>query len=165
MPRAMFTTMSRKPWRHWGAMMEIFDAKLQPDRRSRLLADLPGTALRDGQGEGDGITAHLFAGLRPRGGWRAHDHDRSQTMSHHEPRSRPLIVLRTGMQHCPRNCLRDRYPIRTGSRPSVGSPQLERHRVRAGGRRADSRAVARSPPAAVRSRRSGTRPHAPFRDR
>jgi hypothetical protein len=31
-----------------GATMEIFDAKLQPDRRSRLLADLPGTALRDG---------------------------------------------------------------------------------------------------------------------
>jgi hypothetical protein len=41
-----------------GATMEIFDAKLQPDRRSRLLADLPGTALRDGQSEGDGITAH-----------------------------------------------------------------------------------------------------------
>jgi hypothetical protein len=41
-----------------GATMEIFDAKLQPDRRSRLLSDLPGTALRDGQSEGDGITAH-----------------------------------------------------------------------------------------------------------
>ena len=38
--------------------MEIFDAELQPDRRSRLLSDLPGTALRDGQSEGDGINAH-----------------------------------------------------------------------------------------------------------
>ena len=30
----------------------------QPDRRSWLLSDLPGTALRDGQSEGDGINAH-----------------------------------------------------------------------------------------------------------
>ena len=42
----------------WGATMEIFDPGLQPDRRSRLLSDLPGTALRDGQSESDGITAH-----------------------------------------------------------------------------------------------------------
>jgi hypothetical protein len=40
------------------ATIETFDAKLQPDRRSRLLSDLPGTALRDGRSEGDGITAH-----------------------------------------------------------------------------------------------------------
>ncbi|QRM34657.1 hypothetical protein [Microvirga sp. VF16] len=41
-----------------GATMEIFDAELQPNRRSRLLSDLPGAALRDGQSEGDGIKAH-----------------------------------------------------------------------------------------------------------
>jgi hypothetical protein len=41
-----------------GATMEIFDSELQPARRSKLLSDLPGTALRDGQSEGDGIKAH-----------------------------------------------------------------------------------------------------------
>ena len=41
----------------WGATMEIFDAELHPDRRSRLLSDLPGRALREGQSEGDGVKA------------------------------------------------------------------------------------------------------------
>jgi hypothetical protein len=41
-----------------GAMMEIVDPELQPDRRSRLLSDLPGTALREGRSDGKGITAH-----------------------------------------------------------------------------------------------------------
>ena len=41
-----------------GAAMEIFDAELQSNQRSRLLSELPGTALRDGQSGGDGIAAH-----------------------------------------------------------------------------------------------------------
>jgi hypothetical protein len=41
-----------------GATVEIFDPELQPNERSRLLSDLPETALRDGQSEGNGINAH-----------------------------------------------------------------------------------------------------------
>ena len=41
-----------------GATMEIFDAGLQSDRRARLLSDLPGTALREGRSEADGIRVH-----------------------------------------------------------------------------------------------------------
>jgi hypothetical protein len=44
----------------WGATMEIVDPELQPDRRSRLLSDLPGTALRDGRSEGTGINARYL---------------------------------------------------------------------------------------------------------
>jgi hypothetical protein len=40
------------------ATMEIFDVKLQPSRRSKLLSDLPGMALRDGHSEDSGINAH-----------------------------------------------------------------------------------------------------------
>ena len=58
MPRATFMTRVAAATAAWGATMEIFDPGLQPDRRSRLLSDLPGTALRDGQSESDGITAH-----------------------------------------------------------------------------------------------------------
>jgi hypothetical protein len=41
-----------------GATMEIVDPELQPDRRSRLLSDLPGAALREGRSDGKGINAH-----------------------------------------------------------------------------------------------------------
>jgi len=41
-----------------GATMEIVDPELQPDRRSRLLLDLPWTDLREGRSDGTGIKAH-----------------------------------------------------------------------------------------------------------
>jgi hypothetical protein len=41
-----------------GATMEIVDPELQPVRRSRLLSDLAGTALREGRSDGKGNNAH-----------------------------------------------------------------------------------------------------------
>jgi hypothetical protein len=41
-----------------GATMELVDPTLQPERRFKLLSDLAGTALRDGESEGTGIDAH-----------------------------------------------------------------------------------------------------------
>jgi hypothetical protein len=40
-----------------GATMEIVDPELQPNRRSTLLSDLPGTALHEGRSDGKGIAA------------------------------------------------------------------------------------------------------------
>jgi hypothetical protein len=41
------------------ATMELVDPTLQPERRFKLLSDLAGTALRDGESEGTGIDAHI----------------------------------------------------------------------------------------------------------